>query len=113
MVCEPLNRRAQKDYGTQKPLGSGDVIYIYDAVTSNGKGRLTGVQDQSGSVLFYYDTLGRTTRSDKSLDGTTYITQTSYDTLGRVLTIAYPDNAVVSYAYNGPLLLKAYEGTTT
>ncbi len=109
---DALNRRKQKDYGTQKALGSGDVMYIYDAVTSNGKGRLTGVQDQSGSVLFYYDTLGRTTRTDKSLDGTTYVTQTAYDTLGRVLSITYPDNAVVSYAYNGPLLLKVYESTT-
>ena len=109
---DALNRRAQKDYGTQKPLGSGDVMYIYDAATSNGKGRLTGVQDQSGSVLFYYDTLGHTTRTDKSLDGTTYVTQTSYDTLGRVLTITYPDNSVISYAYNGPFLSYVYDSST-
>ncbi len=108
---DALNRRAQKDYGTQKP-GSGDVMYSYDGATSNGKGRLTAVQDPAGTVIFYYDTLGRTTRSDKSLDGTTYTTQTSYDTLGRVLTITYPDNAVVSYAYNSPFLLRVYEGAT-
>jgi len=110
---DALNRRVQKDYGTQKALGSGDVMYAYDGGTSNGKGRLTGVQDQSGSVLFYYDTLGRTTRADKSLDGTTYTTQTGYDTVGRVLSVTFPDNAVLSYAYNGPVLLKASDTTTT
>src|SRR5207237_10258922 len=70
---DALNRRVQKDYGTQKPLGSGDVMYIYDAVTNNGKRRLHGVQQQSGSVLFYYDTMGRWTSSVKSLDWTYYI----------------------------------------
>jgi RHS repeat-associated protein len=117
---DALNRRAQKDYGTQKPLGSGDVRYFYDQTTSNGKGRLTEVQDASGKTTFFYDAMGRTTKSVKCLDdpyacagGTSYPIETTYDLAGRVSTIKYPDLSVVSYAYNGPLLLKAYEGATT
>jgi YD repeat-containing protein len=88
---DALNRRAQKDYGTQKPLGSGDVRYFYDQATSNGKGRLTAVQDQSGQTTFFYDALGRTTKSVKCLDdpyacagGTSYPIETTYDLAGRV-----------------------------
>src|SRR5439155_14256378 len=76
-----LNRRAQKDYGTQKPLGSGDVMYIYDAVTSNGKGRLTGVQDRPGLGVFYKDTWARPTPSDKSRTEPTKPTKPSKNTL--------------------------------
>jgi YD repeat-containing protein len=56
--------------------------------------------------------VGRTTRTDKLIDAQSYTTQTSYDLAGRIATITYPNNGVATYAYNGPLLLKVYEGAT-
>ena len=89
------------------------IIYNYDETSStNGKGRLTSVSDDSGMTKFFYDEMGRTTRSEKTVDGTIYISQTSYDTLGRVASVRYPDNTSVNYVYNGPLLNRVYEGTT-
>lgn len=109
---DALNRRRQKDYGTQKVLGSGDVVYTYDGVTSYGKGRLTSVQDPSGTTTFYYDSVGRPRRSDKIINGSTYITQSTFDLQGRVTSVTYPDASVVTNEYNGSLLKRVYEGST-
>jgi YD repeat-containing protein len=103
---DALNRRTQKDFTTQKSPGAGDVVYTYDGGTYNRNGRLQQVVDASGTVVFRYDALGRITQTDKTLDGTTYTTQSTYDGLGRLLTVTYPGSptTVMSYAYNGPLL---------
>ena len=110
---DALNRVVQKDYATQKALGSGDVVNTYDGITSNGIGRLTQVNDSSGSNTLYYDTKGQLARSDQVINSTTYTTQTAYDGLGRTTSITYPDNSVVTYTYNGPQLATVVEGSTT
>ncbi|MEW6248918.1 MAG: RHS repeat-associated core domain-containing protein [Nitrospirota bacterium] len=116
---DELNRRRQKDYATQKTLGSGDVVYTYDGTTDNRKGRLQKVQDASGIVEFRYDPLGRITRTDKTLDSTTYITESTYDGLGRLTSVKYPTSPAktVEYLYAGPWLDqikdKPGDGTTT
>ena len=110
---DALGRRLQKDYGTQKALGSGDVVYTYDGSAFNRTGRLQQVQDSSGTTTFYYDVLGQVTATDKTVDGTTYTTVTSYDVLGRVLNLTYPDNSTVTHSYNGPQLAQISEGGTT
>lgn len=110
---DAVNRQVQKDYDNIKALGSGDVVYNYDGNTSNRNGRLAQVTDSSGSSTFFYDISGRTTRSEKIIDGTTYTTRTTYDGLGRTTVLYYPDNSFVTYAYNGPELDRVTEGTTT
>ncbi len=109
---DALNRRVQKDYGTQQPLGAGNVNYVYDGSTDFRKGRLQKVLDGSGITTFYYDNMGQVTRTDKAVSGTTYTTQTTYDTLGRVLTLTYPDASTVTHTYNGPQLKEVKEGST-
>ncbi len=110
---DALNRRVQKDYGTQQALGQGNVNYVYDGTTFFRKGRLQKVLDGSGITTFYYDNMGQVTRTDKAVSGTTYTTQTTYDTLGRVVNLTYPDLSVVSHTYNGPQLQAVTEGETT
>jgi len=110
---DALNRQVQKDFGTQKTLGTGDMVYTFDGVTSNGIGRLTNVADSSGTSTFYYDIAGRGIRTDKVISGTTYTTQSAYDGLGRVTTLTYPDTSAVTHTYNGPQLQSVQEGTTT
>ena len=111
---DALNRRVQKDYGAPQALGQGNVNYIYDGNTHFRKGRLQKVQDSSGTTTFYYDNMGQVIRTDKTVSGTTYTIQTTYDTLGRVVNLTYPQNSgTVIHSYNGPQLKEIKEGSTT
>jgi RHS repeat-associated protein len=40
---------------------------------------------------------------------TKYLTQSTYDDAGRIASIKYPDNKVIKYAYNGPVLDRVYD----
>jgi RHS repeat-associated protein len=83
---------------------SGQVLasYVYDDVAKNYcVGRLSKITDQSGSTEFYYDNLGRETKSVKTVNGYgAYSVERTYDALGRLLTLKYPDAEIVSYSYN-------------
>lgn len=96
-----------------QPVSAQLVTYTYDdpAVT-DGKGRLTSVVDPSGTTKFFYNNMGRTSKTDKIVDATTYTTQTTYDLAGRVETVTYPDTSIITYTYNGPLLSQVKEGAT-
>lgn len=86
---DALHRRTQKDYGTQKAAGAGDVRYTYDG-SDHRHGRLAQVVDTSGTTRFYYDRAGRVVQTDKVVDGGTYTTRSAYDGLGRVTHLSYP-----------------------
>ncbi len=115
-----LNRRTQKDFTTQKAQGSGDVVYVYDdsVTTFNRKGRLKQVTDVATNVTFEYDAMGRISKSTKVMDGTTYVTTSGYDGLGRLKEVTYPTATpkTVEYLYTGPALEKVQDkagsGTT-
>lgn len=93
---DALNRITKKDY----PTGT-DVIYTYDEATSiNGIGRLTTMSDAAGTVRYHYDATGRPTRNARTIDGIAYQTDTTYDGLGRIKTLTYPDNETISYNYD-------------
>ncbi len=56
--------------------------------------------DSSGTTKFYYDKLGRTIKTVKTIDST-YTTETTYDALSRTDTIKYPDTTtVIKYEYD-------------
>ncbi len=68
---DALNRITKKDY-----LTGTDIIYTYDdASSTNPKGRLTTLTDASGTEKFYYDKLGRTIKTIKTIDSTDYTTE--------------------------------------
>ena len=110
-----LNRRTQKDYTTQKAAGSGDVRYLYDdtVTTFNRKGRLKQVIDAATNVTFEYDLRGQISKSSKVLDGTTYVTTSTYDGLGRLKDVTYPGATpkTVEYLYTGPVLERVRDKT--
>jgi RHS repeat-associated protein len=101
---DALGRPVQKDYTTQKPLGQGDVINTYDQAGRNGIGRLTGTRNTSAARSISYDLEGRPTAIDHVIMGTTYREGRSYDALGRVTEIRYPDGKRVANVYDGPTL---------
>jgi YD repeat-containing protein len=52
-------------------------------------------------------------KTDKIVDGVTYTTKSTYDLAGRVSSVTYPSGDIVNYAYNGPVLHKAYKDAAT
>ncbi len=95
---DALHRRTQKDYGTQKTAGAGDVRYTYDGSAYNRQGRLQQVVDTSGTTRFYYDRAGRVVQTDKIVDDLTYTTGQRYDGLGRVTHLSYPASRAAGQA---------------
>jgi len=118
-IYDQINRLKVKHY----PTGE-DVNYTYDSYASdmtscvspnrNPIGRLTQVDDASGSEKYCYDKLGRATKTTKTVDNTAYTIKTTYDTLGRTESITYPDNEVVYYTYDeGDNITKAANSTAS
>ncbi|TAK27710.1 MAG: RHS repeat protein [Chloroflexota bacterium] len=89
-------------------------VYIeYDAFNDNpfqgplqyGIGRRTGLWDGCGRQSFWWDRAGRMTREERTIDGTVYVTQWSYDAMDRVYQLTYPDGEVLTHSYAGNGLL--------
>lgn len=94
-----LNRPTNKHY----PVVSGmtDVVYNYDELSStNPKGRLTSMTDDSGSATYHYDLSGRINRTIKRVNNTDYTISAAYDGLGRIDSITYPNNEKIGYYYD-------------
>ena len=109
---DEMNRVKLKDY----PTGT-DVTYTYDVApdgtATNPIGRLSTMTDASGSTKYYYDKLGRATKTVKTVDNTSYAFTSSYNALGKPtsITYPYPDTETVSYEYNGGGLLSQVTGS--
>ena len=93
-----LSRLTSKSY---KSMPGIKIIYNYDETNySNGVGRRTGMQDLSGYTTWSYDALGRVLSENKNINGTDYTLRWAYDAMGRISSITYPNNELVSYAYD-------------
>jgi RHS repeat-associated protein len=108
------------------PGATGLVTYFYGASGApNGQAaRISQVQDESGMETRQYDSLGNVSHMEKtpqtqspSIPGVTYKMDYAYDTLGRALSMTYPDGEVVSYGYDAGGLVSSVtgvrNGTTT
>jgi len=83
------------------PQGTVLVLYTYDDTNKdNCIGRLSKVEDSSGQTEFFYDKLGREIKSTKTVDGTPYTVERTYDILDRLTALTYPDGQVVNYTYD-------------
>ncbi|HDD24734.1 MAG TPA: hypothetical protein ENF52_04795, partial [Chloroflexi bacterium] len=78
------------------------VNYYYDDPTVPfGTGRLCRVEDGSGVVTYSYDYMNRPIEEKHVIDGKTYRIRRTYDLLGRLRELQYPDGGVVRYQYGG------------
>jgi YD repeat-containing protein len=80
------------------------ATYVYDQATY-GKGQpytvSWGPNPGQNFDRFYYDSLGRMTRQERTLDGRLYAMETlSFDALNRPLQIRYPSGEVVTKTYD-------------
>jgi YD repeat-containing protein len=89
---DALNRLA----GIHFPDPAQDITYTYDE-GANGKGRLTGMTDPSGTYVYAYDALGNLITEEKTIEGVTYTTQYAYDAAGVLTGMTYPDERSVTY----------------
>jgi RHS repeat-associated protein len=65
---------------------------------NKGKGRLTRVDGQNGTVFRRYNNLGQIDREMKELQGIQYPVLYSYDRDGNVTEMTYPSGRIVSYS---------------
>ena len=99
---DELNRLTKKwGLSPQGTVPIFSVTYSYDNPTvANSIGRLTRVIDSSGRTEFYYDNLGRETKTIKQISGANYTVERTYDALDRLTSVKYPDSEIVNYLYN-------------
>lgn len=94
-----LGRLKTKDYAAD---GTFDVTYNYDEPTRTYSiGQLSSMSLLDGSIsqTFDYDKAGRVVNDIKTVDGLSYSLRYGYDR-GRLFSITYPDNEIVTYQYD-------------
>jgi RHS repeat-associated protein len=102
---DALNRLTQSTAPTRKYLyDSGNTSVCADGERSN-KGRLSGINDPSGTTRYCYNRFGELTRKVQTTNGITFTTRYGYDTAGRPTSTTYPDGTVQDAVYdaNGQL----------
>jgi RHS repeat-associated protein len=105
------------------PNATAQVTYTYGqsdqvgASFGNVAGRISMVQDESGTETRKYDTLGNVSHTEKtpmtlapSIPGVTYKMDYVYDQLGRVQSITYPDGETITYGYDAGGLVNGITG---
>ncbi len=111
---DALNRITLKNY----PTGT-DIYYYYDqpygqsCLDNNFTGRLSKVTDASGSEKYCYDEVGRGVKAIKTVGGVDYTTETTYDELGRMNSLRYPDQTLINYVYDDGGNLRQVPGYAT
>ncbi|PIR97164.1 MAG: hypothetical protein COT91_03035, partial [Candidatus Doudnabacteria bacterium CG10_big_fil_rev_8_21_14_0_10_41_10] len=100
---DDINRVLTEDYTGQ---GGTEVTYTYDDCTQ-GKSRLCSAVATNATTTYAYNPLGQLTGETKTIDSTYYDTGYTYDRLGNIVTVTYPDENEVKYEYNSAGLLEA------
>lgn len=86
--------------------GETTVQYSYDDTSvSNSTGNVTKITDASGTTEFSYNIQGKPVLQKKTIDDLTLLYEVEYDSLGRGITLTYPDGTKVynEYSLNGNL----------
>lgn len=73
-----------------------EIQYSYDNCT-DGKGRMCVATTSAVISTYSYNALGLPSTESRKIDNVSYTNAFTYDRLGNVTSITYPDNSVVSY----------------
>jgi RHS repeat-associated protein len=95
------------------PAATGEnITYTWDSVAggNKGKGRITRIDDASGSIEKVYDALGRTTQEIKTTGSAVYTVSYAYDADGNITQATYPSGRIVTYSRDS---LGRISGVTT
>jgi RHS repeat-associated protein len=111
---DSVNRLTNVSYNvgsTGVPATSTVTLSYGTSSTSNNNGRLVTMTDGAGSENYTYDILGRTTKLDKTIYGTTYTTQYAYNLASELVSVTYPSGRVVQPGYDAIGRLSALSAT--
>jgi YD repeat-containing protein len=91
---------------------SENVTVTWDSTASGNKGvgRVTKIQDASGSVEWVYNLLGQINQEKKTTSSQVYIVSYVYDLDGNVTEMTYPSGRIVSFSRDG---VGRIDGVTT
>ena len=100
---DALNRPISQSYSIVAGMPhTGAITWVYD-IGTNGIGRLTQMNDQSGSTSYQYDQYGRLTGKIQvvSHDGEnfTHTLGYRYNASGQLTRVTYPSGTQIDYAY--------------
>ena len=96
----------------EKRPSNKNITYTWDSTTSGNKGigRVTRIDDASGSIELTYNVLGQVTQEKKTSSSVAYTVGYAYDLDGNVTQITYPSGRTVSYSRAANVLVT---GVTT
>lgn len=93
------------------------VRYHYDAdlppsypFLTNGKGKLTWVEDEAGREYYSYDRRGNVVMKARESADFTFVNRMGYDAMDRLASLTYPDGYTITYAYNSMNQLESIPG---
>lgn len=93
---DALNRLTKIDFPDDQ-----DMVYTYDEMdVAYGRGKLTRMQDGSGTTRYAYDERGNIIEQRVTINGTTYVTRYTYNLNNQATQISYPSGRVVTYSIN-------------
>jgi YD repeat-containing protein len=107
---DTLNRLGQVSYtglsGGGLPSGIEatspvTITYKNPAGQAAGKGQIDIITDGSGTESYQYDSLGRVTSKNRTLDGNQYITGYEYNQIGQASVMIYPSGKRVRMNHDG------------
>ncbi|WP_315716585.1 MULTISPECIES: RHS repeat-associated core domain-containing protein [unclassified Bradyrhizobium] len=78
---------------------SENITYTWDDATNGnkGKGRLTRIQDATGSIDWTFNALGQVMQERKATGSAIYVVGYGYDLAGNIIRMTYPSGRVVDY----------------
>jgi RHS repeat-associated protein len=89
------------------PTSSLNIGYVYDSTQAAcqsgegyGIGRLTRIDDGSGSTVYCYSRFGDLVRKVQTTNGQSFTLRYQYNAAGQLTGMVYPDGASVDYAYD-------------
>jgi RHS repeat-associated protein len=101
---DDVNRKLTEDY---TGAAGTEITNTYDTCTQ-GVGRLCTVTMTSGANSTYtYDYNGNIKSENKTINGSSFLTSYTYNRGGDIVTLTYPDSAVVQYSYISDGLLSS------
>jgi RHS repeat-associated protein len=75
-----------------------EVRYTYDDV-ENGTGRLSRIDDNSGSTIYQYDQYGRVIEKTQNIHGVSLAHRYAYNDIGQLVSETYPSGMTVAFSY--------------
>ncbi|MBD9379435.1 RHS repeat protein [Pseudoxanthomonas sp. PXM04] len=100
---DALNRLTAVNY----PDTALNVSYTYDTVPTAceagetfGVGRLSGMDDASGSTRYCYNRFGHLVRKVQTTNGMSFVVRYAYTLAGHLQAMVYPDGTTVDYGRN-------------